>query len=595
MNKRRMSLQIALLATAVLLVVLTSMPVASQGPSSDSPNAQRELERGQRAKAPLLQSGTVTGAGSGGHGSIQSATASTVSGPRSFAPVSGDTGVLPIRHEQDEAAYLSAKQAAEQSRHLPAVKSANNDGDSAGPQLNRPNAPQVLPPQGISYQAVGYTGWIPPDPIIAVTPSDVIVAVNSSFYVTDKANPGNLLFSSTFASWFNCCGISLPAGTQIFDPKLVYDFINHRVVMVVLAENSSSSPTKSWFLVSVAQQSSAVGGWRNYAFDATLNGSTSTTNFADYTEIGTDGANLYISTNMYSSGGVFQYVKIRMLKLSELYGGSIASGWWDFWSLAHADSTKAFSAQPAHHYFSGPPMYFISAENNLSTSSGNILTTFEIIPPGSNNWPAVAPSFVRVATITTSNTFAIPVNAQQPGTSTLIDTGDDRILSARYWGGDIWATQGCQNTANSNAGLCVYGVTTGGSKFFEVNGWNSTGFDYYYPSLAADWDENIAIVFSRSSPSEYASIRYTGKRWTDNVNLEGSVLVKSGEDTYVNVAGGRNRWGDYTGIERDPGNDVTFWLFNEYAKPQVSGVGRWSTWIFTVYYPYPLYMPLVKR
>jgi hypothetical protein len=594
MNKQRVSLQIVLLATVVLVLLVTSLPVDSQSPDVN-PMAQHELDRSHRANAPVFQWGKVTGFSGGGGGAIQKATLSTMSGPRSPAPAVDNTDAPPIGYEHGDAAYQMAKQAANQSKQNPVRKSATNAGDSAGPQVNGPNAPLAPPAQGVSYQAVNYTGWIPPDPIIAVTPQDVIVAVNSSFSIFDKANPGNLLYSNTFANWFNCCGISLPAGTSIFDPKLVYDFINQRVVMVALAKNTTVSPYKSWFLVSVSQQPSAIGYWYNYAFDATLNASTSTTNYADYTQIGTDGTNLYVSANMFASGGGFQYIKIRMLKLSELYGGSTPSGWWDFWGWVHANSTMAFSVQPAHHYFSGPPMYFVSAENNLSASSGNILTVFRIDLPASNNWPSVAPTAWRIATITTANTFSVPPNAAQPGTSTLIDTGDDRILSARYWGGDIWVTQGCQNPVNFNAGLCVYGLTSGGTEFYEISGWNSTGFDYYYPSLAADWDENIAIVFSRSSPSEYASIRYTGKRWTNNGNLEGSALVKSGEDTYVNVYNGRNRWGDYTGVERDPANGITFWLFNEYAKPQVSGVGRWSTWIFTAYFPLQTFLPFITK
>ena len=590
MNKQRIGLQIALLATVVLVLLATSLPVESQSPSAN-PMAQHELDRSHRVNAPVFQAGMVTGVGGGGGGAVQKATISTISGSRSPVPAVDNTVAPPIGYEHGDAAYQLAKQAANQSRQHPARNPVANAGDSASPQVSGPNAPLAPPAQGVSYEAVNYTGWIPPDPIIAVMPQTVIVAINSSFYIYDKSNPGNLLFSTTFNSWF-----PISSNYQIFDPKLVYDYINQRVIMVALAKDTVDVPNKSLYLVSVSAQPNAWNSWYSYSFDATLNGSTSTTNYADYTQIGSDGTNLYISANMFDfTNSNFQYSKVRMLKLSELYAGTTPSGWWDFWGWVHADAAMAFTIQPAHHYFSGPSMYFISAENNLSSSSGNILTTFRIDLPVSNNWPSVAPTAWRIATITTANTFSVPPNAAQPGTSTLIDTGDDRILSARYYGGDIWVTQGCQNSYNFNAGLCVYGLTAGGAEFYEMNGWNSTGFDYYYPSLAADWDENIAIVFSRSSPSEYASIRYTGKRWTNNGNLEGSALVKAGEDTYVNVYNSRNRWGDYTGIERDPANGMTFWLFNEYAKPQVSSVGRWSTWVFTAYFPLQTFLPLIMK
>ncbi len=241
-------------------------------------------------------------------------------------------------------------------------------------------------------------------------------------------------------------------------------------------------------------------------------------------------------------------------------------------------------------------MYFISAENNLSGSSGNILTTFRI--DGYSGWPGTMPSFVRVKTFTTPSSFSSPPDASQPGTSTNIETGDDRLLTARAYGGDIWATQGCAiQYTNVNAGLCLYGVTTNGVMLFDPIRYGTPDYDDYYPSIALDRNESVGIVFSRSSAthSEYASIRYTGMR-PDEDTLESSVRIKAGEDVYVNLdAKGKNRWGDYTGIERDPGNGLTFWMFNEYAKPQVSGTGRWSTWIYTAYFPNQLFLPLTIR
>ncbi len=41
-----------------------------------------------------------------------------------------------------------------------------------------------------------------------------------------------------------------------------------------------------------------------------------------------------------------------------------------------------------------------------------------------------------------------------------------------------------------------------------------------------------------------------------------------GQDTYIAVGGGRNRWGDYTGMALDPADESTFWVYNEYALPR---------------------------
>ena len=45
-----------------------------------------------------------------------------------------------------------------------------------------------------------------------------------------------------------------------------------------------------------------------------------------------------------------------------------------------------------------------------------------------------------------------------------------------------------------------------------------------------------------------------------------AMVVKEGVDFYLRTfGGGRNRWGDYSGISTDPSNDKFFWIFNEYA------------------------------
>jgi hypothetical protein len=61
-------------------------------------------------------------------------------------------------------------------------------------------------------------------------------------------------------------------------------------------------------------------------------------------------------------------------------------------------------------------------------------------------------------------------------------------------------------------------------------------------------------------------------------------VLAAGQDYYVRTfGGGRNRWGDYSGISLDPADETTFWVFNEYAilrgtptSPPLED-GRWGT------------------
>jgi hypothetical protein len=88
------------------------------------------------------------------------------------------------------------------------------------------------------------------------------------------------------------------------------------------------------------------------------------------------------------------------------------------------------------------------------------------------------------------------------------------------------------------------------------------------------------MAFTRSGTSEYAGARFTGRLTTDPAGtLQPSVELKAGEGNYVKVDGiGRNRWGDYMGIARDPANANNLGIFVEYAETPVGLSSRWGTW-----------------
>jgi hypothetical protein len=111
--------------------------------------------------------------------------------------------------------------------------------------------------------------------------------------------------------------------------------------------------------------------------------------------------------------------------------------------------------------------------------------------------------------------------------------------------------------------------------------WNqgigSDGIWYFYPAIIRDSEGNLAMVFNRSSSSEYANCRYTVKLVSDT-GWQQSVSLKSGEGPYANYGdppGPRNRWGDYSGASLDPLDTAKAWVSSEYAGTS----NEWSTWI----------------
>ena len=94
-----------------------------------------------------------------------------------------------------------------------------------------------------------------------------------------------------------------------------------RARWVLLAVAFRTNPNASVFLLSVSATANPLGAWRNYALDATKDGTTPTGNWADFPALGVDASALYLTANMFAFGGGFQYAKIRVVPKAGPYSG----------------------------------------------------------------------------------------------------------------------------------------------------------------------------------------------------------------------------------------------------------------------------------
>src|SRR5437016_14381061 len=94
-------------------------------------------------------------------------------------------------------------------------------------------------------------------------------------------------------------------------------------------------------------------------------------------------------------------------------------------------------------------------------------------------------------------------------------------------------------------------------------------------SIAMDQSGNIALGFSVSSSSVHPEIHYTGRLAGDALGQmtqgEGTILNGAGSQTGSNLS----RWGDYSMMAVDPGDDCTFWYTTEYIP--ANGAVNWKT------------------
>jgi hypothetical protein len=99
-------------------------------------------------------------------------------------------------------------------------------------------------------------------------------------------------------------------------------------------------------------------------------------------------------------------------------------------------------------------------------------------------------------------------------------------------------------------------------------------------SIAMDQTGNIGVGYSVASSVTFPSIRFTGWEVGDPLG------ILQNETFFVNGGGsqtGYNRWGDYSAMRIDPGDDCVFWYTQEYqATTQTAG---WNTRIGSFRFP----------
>ncbi len=423
--------------------------------------------------------------------------------------------------------------------------------------------PVEAPTGSNNFAGIAMTGWIPPDCTMAVGPSHVLLSVNSSLAIYDK-NGTVAMAPRTLTQWF----ANVVTGMTIFDPKALYDQYAGRWVLVAVAVSVPNAPKASLHLLSVSQTANPLGPWRNYRFNAMLDGSTATNNWADYPSLGVDNQALYITSNMFAFGGNFQYAKIRVIPKAGPYSGGTAP-YHDFFNLKNANNSMAFTIQPCHTFNAPGAEYLV----NTGFPSGNFLTLWEITNPTAAN-----PTLTRKQV--TISPYSLGPNADQKCGAPPLNTGDVRVMHAVYRG-DLWASFTTAHNWGGQLNRCAIQwcqVRTGVQPSVIQQGvYGAANAHYFYPAMCPDNNGNVTVVFSRSGTTEFGSVLYTGRRSTDAPGtLQASAFLKAGVAHYNKLDNsGRNRWGDYAGVAADPVNPRLIWFYSEFA----SAVDTWGTWV----------------
>ena len=462
--------------------------------------------------------------------------------------------------------------------------SAQNDG-----ALQTSSTAAVATTAGLNFAGVGNGDYgftpnaAPPDTNGAVGATQYVQWINESFAVFSKSTGSLIKGPIAGNQLFQALGSTHPcAVNNDGDPIAQYD---KQAGRWVLTQFSVTGGPPFYQCIAVSTTSDATGTFHVYAFQQP--------NFNDYPKIGVWPDAYYVTFNMFS-GNSFVGARTCAFNRSAMLAGTAAMQICfqlssSFASLLPADldgasgATGTTAAPPA-----GTPNFLL----NFGTNSLN-LWTFHVDFTTPANSKLTGPTNIPVAAFSAACNGGSCV--QQPSTNQKLDSLGDRLmyrLAYRNFAGNHeslvvnHSVRVGTTKRNPFTGVRWYELrrTPSGSGSFSVFQQGTFSPDSTFRwmgSVGMDKTGDIAVGYSASSSSVFPAIRFTGRVPSDalgTLEAETSLLVGSGSQL-PNL----NRWGDYSSISVDPGDDCTFFYTNEYLKR--SGTFYWSTRIGSFKFP----------
>ena len=420
------------------------------------------------------------------------------------------------------------------------------------------------PTPGTSFDSLDYTeccgggGSVPPDPELAVGPSHVIAVVNVAFEIYDKSGT-SLAGPTTFVSFM---GGDSNCASGVFDPNVLYDEAADRYVLGIDASGGTH------YCIAVSQTSNPVGSWWVYSF-ATASGS----EFFDYPHAGVGRDAIYMGANIFEGG--FKEGRIWAFDKTAMYSGLSAT------SVVRNLGITQDTPQPLNlHGFaqgtwpsSGPHYFF--AETNFNGANHTVFSWND--PFGANTFATVGGVNLNTAT---GIVAGFPLSVPQSGGSN-VQGNDWRPQDFEYRNGYAWTTMTIACNPGSGSVNCVRWaqINPATANVVQAGVYSSNGDYRFFPDLAVNHCDDMAVGYTKSNSSMFPAVWYTGREHTDTAGtLQAEAQLKAGEITYTAFDVAPYRWGDYTEMTIDPDGE-TFWYLGEYSKDTGTTSGRWGTYI----------------
>jgi hypothetical protein len=412
----------------------------------------------------------------------------------------------------------------------------------------------------------------PPDTVVGKSPNRVLEGVNSALRLF--GNTGGIIGTSNLNTFF---GAATTNGL-LFDPKVYYDrnATNPRFFVVALQvagrdnTNTADDISRIWVAVSRSPDpaSLASSNWCRYNIDSRRNVGTTQVSWADYPAIGAGRDSFSFALNQFRfTDRAFTFAVVHVWNKTTAENNAASCPTvprFTFQPSATAGDFSRFTVQPVQHYtspssFTGTtnPAYYLSTRRGTSTE----YRVYRV-----RNVASGSPTMAQLTL--TGASYGIPPSSPQPGSTVMVDTGDNRMLQAAGIGNRLQGifstvcnfTSGTPNESCTRAPAVTVGQSSTGGLTASLVENTFAGFRdnifVHHPSIAmnsalqsgATWE----FSGSANSLSSAAMTKNAGGAWT-------------GVQTYAPGAcsQSQSRAGDYAGAQTDPSNLNSFWLAGE--------------------------------
>lgn len=439
-----------------------------------------------------------------------------------------------------------------------------------------PDLPQTPVDEIIGPAFTNTAGFVPPDTMGAVGPTDFLFSVNGRFMGFTKALPHTQVFTPTEDSFWS--GVADPSGVS--DAHVRYDRVTQRWFITEI-----DVPTRNnHILLAVSSGPDlSTASWTRFAIPAT--GATFPTDqncFADYDTPGIDQNAIYIGANMFGgnlspcSGFTYKHSNLYVIqKASALTNTLHFTTFFDVVAGTFAIET----IQGVDSFDSLSTGYAVAVDETESPRAH--LDVWKINNPGmmsptlsSLTTVSISPENGSTGGVLTAN------NAASAAPTRPMDDLDDRLFSAVIRNGHLWTAHNLAVDLNgdSNSGS----PTRDAVRWYDVNvsgltlHQSGTVFDsaasnfqeYWMGTVMVSGQGHAAIGLNRANVSTTVEAGAVGRLAGDplGTTLGFSRFQTSTADAYDDfTTNPANRWGDYTYTSLDPCDDMTMWTTQEYV------------------------------